>query len=75
MLGAASGSTAMIRYLRPPRNVMPDHGKVRPAKLEPPPAQPMMMSGSSPAISICLIASRPMTVWWSMTWLSTEPSE
>ena len=33
------------------------------------------MSGSSPAISNCLIASSPITVWCSSTWLSTEPSE
>jgi hypothetical protein len=26
MLGAASGSAAMTRYLRPPRNVRPSHG-------------------------------------------------
>ena len=51
------------------------NGKVRPAKFEPPPAQPMIMSGCSPAIAICSWASRPMTVWCSSTWLSTEPRE
>ena len=44
-----------------------------PAKFEPPPAQAMIRSGSSPAISICLIASSPTTLWWSRTWLRTEP--
>ena len=46
----------------------------RPAKLEPPPVQPTMMSGSSSVRAICSMASRPMTVWWSSTWLSTLPS-
>ena len=32
-------------------------------------------SGYSPAISICAIASWPITVWCRQTWLSTEPSE
>ena len=35
----------------------------------------MTMSGRSPAISICAIASWPMTVWCRRTWLSTLPSE
>ena len=35
----------------------------------------MTTSGYSPAISICFIASWPMTVWWSRTWFSTLPSE
>ena len=33
------------------------------------------MSGTSPAIAICLIASCPMTVWCRSTWLRTLPSE
>ena len=45
-----------------------------PAKLEPPPVQPTITSGSSPAISSCRIASWPMMVWCISTWLSTEPS-
>ena len=32
-------------------------------------------SGSSPAFSICTIASCPTTVWCVSTWLSTLPSE
>ena len=51
----------------------PTYGNVRPAKFEPPPAHAMITSGSSPASAICSWASRPMTVWWSITWLSTEP--
>ena len=35
----------------------------------------MRMSGSSPASASCSSASRPTTVWWRSTWLSTEPSE
>ena len=50
-------------------------GNASPAKLLPPPAQPMMTSGSSPACSICLMASWPMTVWCMQTWFSTLPSE
>ena len=65
----------MTRYFLPPRNVRPSHGKVSPAKFEPPPAQPMITSGSSPAIAICSIDSWPMTVWWSRTKSNTEPSE
>ena len=45
-----------------------------PAKFDPPPTQPTTTSGSSPAISICAIASWPITVWWRQTWLRTEPS-
>ena len=50
-------------------------GKDSPAKLEPPPAQPMTMSAASSAFSSCFLASRPMTVWCISTWLSTLPSE
>ena len=50
-------------------------GRRCPQKFEPPPAQPMTTSGASPAISICVIASWPITVWCSRTWLSTLPSE
>ena len=64
----------MTRYFAPSRKLRPRNGKASPAKFEPPPVQPMMTSGSSPAISICSIASWPMTVWWRRTWLRTEPS-
>ena len=50
-------------------------GKESPAKLEPPPAQPMTMSAASSAFSSCFFASRPMTVWCIRTWFSTLPSE
>ena len=74
-LGAASGSAAITRYVASPRSIRPTHGKLKPAKFEPPPAQPMRTSGSSPASAICSSVSRPITVWWRRTWLSTEPSE
>ena len=35
--------------------------------------QPTSTSGNSPAISNCLRASWPITVWCISTWLSTEP--
>src|SRR5437867_2542074 len=50
-------------------------GKDRPAKLEPPPAQPITMSAASSAFSSCFLASSPITVWCINTWLSTLPSE
>ena len=50
-------------------------GKAMPAKFEPPPAQPITTSAVSPAISSCLAASCPITVWCSRTWFSTLPSE
>ena len=65
----------MIRCFAPSRKFRPRNGNVSPAKFEPPPVQPMTTSGDSPAIPICSIASWPMTVWCSRTWLSTEPSE
>ena len=73
--GHAAGSTAITRRFLPPRSCAPRKGKASPAKFEPPPAQAMTMSGSSPAISICAIASMPITVWCMSTWLSTEPRE
>ncbi len=47
---------------------------VNPAKFDPPPVQARMTSGSSSARAICSMASRPMTVWCSMTWFRTLPS-
>ena len=52
------------------------NGNEMPAKLEPPPAQPITTSGPfSPNAASCSLASRPITVWCMSTWLSTEPSE
>ena len=73
--GQAAGSAAMSRVALPSRSFLPRKGKARPAKFEPPPAQAMTMSGQKPAISICSIASMPITDWWISTWLSTLPSE
>ena len=50
------------------------NGNEIPPKFDPPPKQPITMSGYSPAICICFSASRPITVWCSVTWLRTEPS-
>ena len=57
------------------RSFLPRKGKLSPPKFEPPPAQPITTSGQKPAISICSIASMPITDWWISTWLSTLPSE
>jgi len=48
-------------------------GNASPAKLLPPPTQPITTSGKSAIISICLSASRPITDWCNITWLSTLP--
>jgi len=74
-VGQASGSAATKRVFLPLTKLSRSSGSARPAKFEPPPAQPMTTSGYSPAISICLIDSWPITVWCRRTWLSTEPSE
>jgi hypothetical protein len=46
-----------------------------PPKLDPPPVQPTMTSGTSPSAASCCMHSSPMTVWWSRTWLSTLPRQ
>ena len=73
-VGQAAGSAARKRVFASPRSTRRTNGNVSPAKFEPPPTQPTTTSGSSPAISICAIASWPITVWCRQTWLSTEPS-
>ena len=62
-------------FVRLPVSLSAANGKESPAKLEPPPAQPMTMSASSSAFSSCFFASWPMMVWCISTWLSTLPSE
>ena len=73
-VGQAAGSAATKRVFASPRSTRRRNGNAMPAKFEPPPTQPTITSGSSPAISICAIASWPITVWWRQTWLRTEPS-
>jgi hypothetical protein len=46
-----------------------------PTKLDPPPVQPTMTSGTSPSAASCCMHSSPMTVWWSRMWLSTLPRQ
>ena len=62
--------TGLIR----PASFSRRNGKARPPKFDPPPVQPTMTSGVSPAWASCLMASSPMTVWCISTWLSTLPS-
>ena len=70
-VGHDDGSTATRRTAASSTN-----GSDRPPRFEPPPHGAITTSGSrSPAIASCSLASRPMTVWCSSTWLSTEPSE
>ena len=45
VIGQAAGSTAIIRVLRPLTRFSRTNGKLRPAKLLPPPAHPITMSG------------------------------
>ena len=75
MVCGYAGSAAMTRYDASPRSMRPMNGNVMPAKLDPPPAQPMITSGSSPAMAICSIASCPITVWCRSTKSNTDPSE
>jgi hypothetical protein len=65
--GHADGSTARIVGDILPASFSRRKGKVRPAKFEPPPVQPTITSGWSPAIAICSSASSPMIVWCSST--------
>ena len=45
----------------------PMNGEIRPPRLLPPPAQPMMTSGTMPYLSSAAFVSRPMTLWCSST--------
>ena len=74
-VGHAAGSAAMNRVWAWPRITRRRNGNASPPKFEPPPTHAITVSGSSPAISICAIASCPITVWCSRTWLRTDPSE
>lgn len=49
------------RLLRLALQPLPMKGKAMPAKFDPPPAQPMTMSGNASAMANCSIASWPMT--------------
>jgi len=51
------------------------NGNAIPPKFEPPPTQPITISGYSPDISICFRASSPITVWCMRTWFRTLPNE
>ena len=58
--GHDAGSTAMMRGSFLPRSLSLINGAISPPKLEPPPAQPMMISGYSSNISIAFSHSSPM---------------
>ena len=55
------------RALQTPAHIYYKYEGASPAKLLPPPTQPKIESGSSPANSICLMLSCPITVWWRQT--------
>src|SRR5213592_3063078 len=75
-VGHAAGSVAMNRVDVVPASRSAMNGNESPAKLDPPPTQPITTSGvGSPAIAICSFVSSPITVWWSRTWFNTDPSE
>jgi hypothetical protein len=62
IFGQAAGSIGMISMLAP-LILSATKGKDSPAKLLPPPAQPITISGSfSPAVCNCFLASRPIIV-------------
>lgn len=61
-LGQDAGSTAMNLYSFSPRSISPMNGEISPPKLEPPPAQPMMISGLTPYLSSAVFASTPITL-------------
>ncbi len=74
-VGQAVGSVAITRVFLPFVKFWCKKGKANPAKLLPPPAEPIIMSGYSPAISICLSDSSPITDWCVSTGPNTDPNE
>jgi hypothetical protein len=68
------GSTATRRTFRPAA-LSAKNGNAIPPKFEPPPHDAKTASGYSPTFSSWRLASRPITLWCSSTWFSTEPSE
>ena len=73
MVGHDAGSTGMMSIFAP-WILSATKGKAMPAKLLPPPTQPMTTSTFfSPNLASCFFASSPMIVWCSRTWLSTLP--
>ncbi len=60
--GQAAGSTARSTGFIRPASFSRRNGNARPPKLDPPPVQPTITSGVSPASASCLIASSPMIV-------------
>ena len=61
-LGLALATAIMRAFLALPCRALPMKGKAMPAKFDPPPAQPITMSGQASAAASCSIASCPMTV-------------
>src|SRR5437870_4370316 len=73
--GTALGSHATKRELDLPFSLSVMNGYAKPAKFDPPPMHPAMMSGSTSMASNCFLASSPMIDWCSRTWFKTEPRQ
>ena len=59
--GQFAGSTPINSMSFFPAILSPMKGAISPPKLEPPPTQPMIVSGSTPYLSSAAFASNPMT--------------
>jgi len=49
-------------------------GEISPPRFEPPPAQPIMISGLILYLSSAALVSRPIIDWCKSTWFNTLPS-
>ncbi len=75
MFGQDAGSVPII-CMSDPLILSYINGNEIPAKLLPPPQHPITTSGFEiPTLANCFLASKPIMVWCSITWLSTEPNE
>ena len=65
-LGQEAGSTAIISYSASPLKISPANGEIKPPRLEPPPAQPIIISALIPYLSNAAFVSRPITGYFDM---------
>src|SRR5690554_3826431 len=72
--GQEAGSMPIILTSDLPFSFSSTKGAIRPPKLDPPPMQPITISGFISYLSQASFVSRPITDWWSRTWSRTLPS-